>query len=353
MKHDHLMLVGSVPLETAESVFTAFGAPLGEHMCAVPDGEVGPRTHWISRVHYQVLALHPGLEVVNRPRLEDGVERLNPRDTRDAWRFKLREGAAPVLFGDPGWRLGFARDALNSYFVFRTMREQGKLPAHLRFQVSIPSVNSALPPRIFPVAGDCEIIRAGYLQALVAEVRTIVERIPAEDLAIQWDCSTEVQDAYGAVPELPQEGRIERNAAQFRTLGPLVPEGALLGFHLCFGTLGGWPRFAPDSLDGVVDLANGIVEACGRRVDWLHIPVLDRDDDAFFAPLANLRPHGARVFLGAIHAMDGFASRVATARKYLADFGVAAYCGFGRTPPEGLPDILRDHLKAVELTRAA
>ena len=142
-------------------------------------------------------------------------------------------------------------------------------------------------------------------------------------------------------------------AAQFRTLGPLVPEGALLGFHLCFGTLGGWPRFAPDSLDGVVDLANGIVEACGRRVDWLHIPVLDRDDDAFFAPLANLRPHGARVFLGAIHAMDGFASRVATARKYLADFGVAAYCGFGRTPPEGLPDILRDHLKAVELTRAA
>ena len=55
-----------------------------------------------------------------------------------------------VRFGDPGWRLGYARDALNSYFVFKTMKEKGVLPAHLRFQVSVPMVNSVLPPRIFP-----------------------------------------------------------------------------------------------------------------------------------------------------------------------------------------------------------
>ena len=39
--------------------------------------------------------------------------------------------------------------------------------------------------------------------------------------------------------------------------------------------------------------------------------------------------------------------RVAAARKYVPDFGLAAYCGFGRTPPGELPRILADHLGAL------
>ena len=53
------------------------------------DGEVGPRRHWISRVHYQVLASHPEIEVVQRPKPdENGVERQFPRDAADAWWFQ-------------------------------------------------------------------------------------------------------------------------------------------------------------------------------------------------------------------------------------------------------------------------
>ncbi len=37
------------------------------------------------------------------------------------------------------------------------------------------------------------------------------------------------------------------------------------------------------------------------------------------------------------------------ARAFLPDFGLAAYCGFGRTPAEQLPQILEDHLKAVAI----
>lgn len=213
-------------------------------------------------------------------------------------------------------------------------------------------MNSALPPRIFPEPGDVKRVREGYAEALHAELKTIVERIPAEELAVQWDCATEVQDAYGSVPGLSPEGCVERNLGQFRRLSPLVPEAALLGFHLCFGTLGGWPRFTPDSMDCVVELANAVVQACGRRVDWVHIPVLDRDDDAFFAPLAALRVPGTRIYLGVIHHMEGFERRIAVARKFLPDFGVAAYCGFGRTPPEGLKEILHDHQRALQLVAA-
>jgi hypothetical protein len=46
--------------------------------------------------------------------------------------------------------------------------------------------------------------------------------------------------------------------------------------------------------------------------------------------------------------MERYAQRVATARKFLPDFGVAAFCGFGRMPPEDMPRVLSDHLKAIE-----
>jgi hypothetical protein len=42
------------------------------------------------------------------------VERLFPRNAGDSWRFKVKASVREVRFGDPGWRLGHARDALNS-----------------------------------------------------------------------------------------------------------------------------------------------------------------------------------------------------------------------------------------------
>ena len=352
MAHE-LLLVGSIPLDTPKDVFEAFGVSLGKYLFAMPDGEVGPRRHWISRVHYQVLAAHPELEVVQRPGPdENGVERQFPRNAADAWWFKVKDGVKQVRFGDPGWRLGYARDALNSYFVFQTLKEKGVLPSHLRFQVSVPMVNSVLPPRIFPDQSDLAKIRPGYEAAMRAELVTIIEKIPAQDLAIQWDCSTEVQDAYGNIPGYPLEGSVERNLAEVRNLSPDIPSDVALGYHFCFGTLGGWPRFRPDDLGQVVQLANGFVAASGRRVDWIHLPILDRSDDAFFAPLKTLEPDGARVYLGMIHNMANFKARLQTARKYLPDFGLAAYCGFGRVPPSELPNVLAEHFEAMTLAGA-
>jgi len=47
---------------------------------------------------------------------------------------------------------------------------------------------------------------------------------------------------------------------------------------------------------------------------------------------------------------SGFPQRLALARKYLPEFGLAAYCGFGRSPVSALPGILGDHLRAAQLT---
>ena len=344
-----LLMVGSMPLDSAAEVLEYFGRPLGKYLSTIPDGETGARRYWISRVHYQVFALHPDLEVVQRPRRDDGVERLAPHDDKDGWAFHVKPGVERVIFGEPGWRLGYAESALNSYFAFSALKQRGVLPQHLRFQVSLPMVNSTCALRTFPKAGDLEKVRPGYTEALRAEVATITSKIPANELAIQWDLAREITEVNGGMPGVPAEGAIERNLAQVRALSPHIPSEVELGYHFCFGTIGGWPRFSPRDLGPSVDLANAVIEASGRHVDWVHIPVLDKVDDAFCAPLARLKPQSARVYLGVIHNMERFKERVAIARKFLPDFGAAAYCGLGRTPARDVPHVLQEHLQAGEL----
>lgn len=93
--------------------------------------------------------------------------------------------------------------------------------------------------------------------------------------------------------------------------------------------------------------------ATGRRVDWVHLPALDRTDDAFYAPLARLDVKGARVYLGMIHSMPTLPRRIEAARKFLPEFGLAAYCGFGRIEPGKLPEILGDHAAALRIAGLA
>lgn len=343
-----ILLVGSVPLDTAEEVMTRFGGALGRFLPAVPDGEVGERRSWVNRFCYLLFNGHADLETLKRPQPVDGIEQLLPRTRSDTWQFRVRPGVERVRFGNPGTRLGYARDAVASYFVFKTLREKGILPADLRFQISIPMVNSVVRALYFPAPGDVDRVRPGFEESLAAELDVIAKRIPARDLAIQWDCAWEVQAVSGAAPTR-EEAKIETHAAPIARLSRHVPAGAQLGFHFCFGTFGGWPAFAPATLGPTVDLANAAIEAAARRVDWVHIPALDTSEEKFYAPLAGLKTQGADAYLGMIHSMPTLKARLDVARKFLPRFGLAAYCGFGRTPPERLPQILDDHLAALRI----
>jgi hypothetical protein len=112
--------------------------------------------------------------------------------------------------------------------------------------------------------------------------------------------------------------------------------------------MGGWPRFAPADLGATVQLANAVVAASGRRVDWVHIPVLPDADERFLRPLAELRPASAAVYLGTVHSMERFEERLRLARKVLPEFGVGAYCGFGRLSPAEMDRVLNEHLLAAK-----
>ncbi len=349
MSHD-LLLVGSVPLDTAEEVFLACGGALGQHIPYLPDGETDDRIWWVNMLAYRVFHGHPDIETVVRPPRADGVETWKPKDRDEWWAFKVREGVEEVRFGDPGWRLGYARDAIHSYFVFRTLREKGLIPAGVRFQVSLPMTNSAIDV-FFHDPADYDRIKPGFEAAMRAEIAKILEKIPAEDLAIQWDCCVEVMDLEGSFPWTPTTGVLERNLAPIERLSPHIPEAVALGYHLCYGTLGGWPMVRPKTLATSVRFANEAVARSGRRVDFIHIPILDTNDKHYFAPLSELDVGDTRIYFGVVHHQHdqaAFEARLGTLKRYVADFGVAAPCGFGRCAPEDVPDLLQDHLRALE-----
>jgi len=367
-----LLLVGSIPVDTAEQAFRIVGGALGPWLAYMPDGEVGDRRYWIDGLAYRVFNGHRELETIKWPAAdEDGVERWQPRGRDDEFAFRVKPGVARVRFGDPGWRLGYTRDAVNAYAIFRSMKKEGVIPQHVRFQVCLPLTYSAVT-YFFPDPDDVARVAPGVTEALRAEVAKMVELIPPADLAIQWDLAIEnrlidMKLAGGTQAALREAERVMVPASE---ICPHIPDQVELGFHACFGTLNGWPSRQPDSLAGAIMLLNAAVAAAGRRVDFVHFPTLGAVTDTFFAPLRDLRAGDARVYVGAIHHLHGAAGlrgQVQVVRKYLSEFGLAAPCGWGRTPErpgrllteEGggvanaIEIILRDHKGAVELLREA
>src|SRR5713101_5408748 len=87
-------LVGSVPLASAEAVFTAVAAAIGDRLRRIPDGETGPRSDWIVW-QLPVFTSQPGLEVVPP----------GPASWRPLPRVRVEDGTRPesVGFGPLGY----------------------------------------------------------------------------------------------------------------------------------------------------------------------------------------------------------------------------------------------------------
>ena len=68
---------------------------------------------------------HPEIETLRRPAPDaNGVESWRPLGMHDQFQFRVKPGIAEVRFGDPGWRLGYTKDAVGSHFVFANCRRK-------------------------------------------------------------------------------------------------------------------------------------------------------------------------------------------------------------------------------------
>jgi hypothetical protein len=331
-----VLLVGSIPLADTETVFAAAAEALGPLATRLPDGETGVRRNWIG---------WQGAAFARVPQLERIA--LRQRDYQLQPPFTLKPGVRTrdIDFGD----LGFARAALDSWEVFKRLRDQGRVPAGCRFQIALPT---AWAPVYSFVAYDAQqAVEPVYETALLRELATILAAIPHDALAIQWDVATEMswwERVYPAPFEHVEDGIIEHLARLCRA----VPADVELGVHLCYGSMNNRHWKEPADTANLVAVANRLARALDRRIDWLHLPVpIDRRDDAYFAPLGALNlGAGTELFLGLLHLDDGVAgakARIAAAERHVGRFGLAAECGLGRVPAERVGGWLGLHAEAA------
>jgi hypothetical protein len=267
--------------------------------------------------------------------------------------FRIRDGVTNLHWGS--WpRID---DAISSYGQFRALRNEGVIPQHLRFQVGLPFPASALNGFKANFAADYSVAAVGFEDLVGREIERLTTEIAPQDLAIQWDVCYEVLDLEGMLAWTGGDAW-ERFAGPVGRLTRLIPEDVLVGYHLCYGTFPEWPMYEARDMGLLVRMANYAVAGSGRRVDWLHLAgprYLRSEDESFFRPLADLDVGDTRVYLGIVLPVDGSSGlrrRMETASRYLADFGVAMYCGFGRQPGEDPEATLREHRDVVEAVRA-
>ena len=339
-----LLLVGSLPTTSTESAFREGADLFGDLVFALPDGETGPRAAWVGYDTADLIAPHPDLVTVKEVDSPTG----HPRHAYENAVYRIRDGVSELHFD----RWARIDDTIESYAIFRDLRDQGVIPAHLRFQTGLPFPRSTLNTVKGNFAADYPIAERAFEELVGRELRRLLDAIPASDLAIQWDVCEEVLENEG-VMHGTEAGAWERFTGPVERLTRQIPEDVLVGYHFCYGTFPEWPMFEARDLSLLVKMANHAIANSGRTVDWLHIAgprYLRSEEERFFAPLADLDRRDARVFLGIILPLDGVPGlerRHATASKYLDEFGVAMYCGFGRQPGMDGMETMREHRRVA------
>lgn len=346
MRHVHL--VGSSGFGSTAETLDKFGEYLGGCATRFPDGEPGRRTNWVVWQQH-VLEGHPQFRQVD--------ERIDPRnpDIRMGL-FELNNGIEAAEVTLPA--LGYAAEAKKSWPDFEARVASGALPDGARFQVSMPT---PMPFNwvFLPNPDDHAKVEGAYERALIAEVQDLAATLPADRLAIQWDVATEmaslergafVDERTGHDDSMNREfdDMMSRFSTGVIRLIDAVPDAMDAMVHLCYGDFGHKHSVEPSSLRHCAEMANRLTAGASRRVDLIHMPVpRDRNDDAYFEALVDLDlPPETHLSLGLIHhtdGVDGTRARMATADRYVRDYGIATECGFGRRDQETLDQLLAIH----------
>ena len=332
-------LVGGVPLD-AKEVFELAGQAFGGHAKRLPDGE--KKRGWL-RPQGPILGRAPGMT--------NGGLGQYLQWTNQKYRPAPGQDVTAIKFGP----LGYLAAALESYAVFKEVREAGKIPAGTRFQISVPTAFGVMGHSI-----DADVIREVwpvYEAQLFAEINEIAKIIPHRDLAVQWDIAIEITQVLDSPKGVSTDYSMDELAQSIARAIDCLPPDVEGGLHLCYGDAGEDKHYVnPKDMGVMVAFANAIAPKVRHPIAWLHMPVpKEREDDAYFAPLKDLklRPE-TELFLGLVHRHDGVEGakrKIAAARQYVASFGVGTECGLGRYfAADLIPGLFALHRNVAELS---
>jgi hypothetical protein len=338
-----VFLVGSVPFQDTEEVFTRCAQTLGELASRLPDGE---RHGWLPAEDFRKMR---GLAEGR------GESLLNPPVTRT---LRMEEGVKPTDLEFE--TLHYFPNARASFEIFSRLKREGLIPPQTRYQVSIPS---AFTGCIYFDYDQMRELWPAYEAALFRDVQRIVASIPNDELAIGWDI---VEFGISlANPDPLERYEFDELADAISRAINIVAPTVQCGMHFCYGghNSNGMPRAGLNRRE-IKDTAlmaqffNAIRARAKRKINWLHVPVPRPHGNAeYFEPLRDLkRDADTELYLGLLYVDDGVdrtKEKLKVAQSCVGAFGVAAACGLNPfvsgIPAERLPEILEYHRMIAEL----
>jgi len=316
-------LVGSYPAPDADAAMEQAVGTLGDDLRTLPDGETGPRFHWIIHI-IEALRTHPDLELQR-----DG-------DWSDYDRTPVfRERKGHRLTADT-LDLGYARAYEESRPAFE--RHGGGRA----FQAGIPG---DLDMALF-VLGPRGALRRRrpFTDATLREIRAIHAQA-GDGVVFQLELPIELV-AVARTPKPLQPVVATLLARGVAQLAAQSPQGARFGVHLCLGDMNHRAFARMRDTAPLVALANAIVARWpdGRPLEYLHAPFAAAEEPPptaprWYAPLDGLRLRpGTRFIAGFAHEDQDLGEQrfvqELVERSLGGPVGVSTSCGLGRRTPE-------------------
>ncbi|MGB6577959.1 MAG: hypothetical protein WBF34_08560, partial [Streptosporangiaceae bacterium] len=255
--------------------------------------------------------------------------------------------------------LGYAEAYLGSYETFFALREEGMIPAGVRFQVEYPTPLASIGGYIVPE--QQQALLGSYEQAMFADLDRLLAAIPPGEVAVQWDVAVE----FGVLEESFAPGGAQAFDAVIAGLVrcvDAVPAEVPAGLHLCYGDYGHQHFKQPESLALQVRVLNAVTAAAGRPVSFVSftVPQYQREE-SYFAPLAELAAGpGTELNFALVpyHPADQapgttgdqvrlIDAALAASRGGSRAWGICTECGMGRAGREEIPGLLDLHRDIV------
>jgi hypothetical protein len=214
-------LVGSIPLECAETVFCQCIEGLPGRLRRVPDGETGIRSYFVYFQQFEFPAIM----------VTDFENNKQPKPKS----FTMPQKEAGLrLLQKHGLQTGYDKAAIDSYAKFRDLKNKGLIGDGVKFQVSLPTMANVVgvliepdfQPKVAPI----------YEEALMQSMRRIQDTIPHEDLAIQIDLGMDLSYWEDLVykPWFDDKRMVIRYIVSMMKHVDLDVD---LGIHYCYGAL--------------------------------------------------------------------------------------------------------------------